>query len=355
MNKKIQMVHTIMKGDVNMSNVYTVAVVGATGAVGQKMIETLEKRNFPVGVFKPLASSRSAGKKVVFKGQEYIVEEATPESFEGVNIALFSAGGSVSAKLAPEAAKRGTIVIDNTSHFRMDPNVPLVVPEVNPEDIFKHQGIIANPNCSTIQMVVALKKIKDELGIKRIVVSTYQAVSGTGLEAIRELRTQLADSVVGNPLDEPKVYPHQISFNVIPQIDVFDENGFTKEEMKMINETKKIYHDDSIEVNATCVRVPVEYGHSESVYIETEKDFEMKDIYRLLEESEGVTILDDPTNSVYPMPIHATGFGETFVGRIRRDLYQKKGLSMFVVSDNLLKGAAYNAVQIAEKFIHGKQ
>jgi len=333
-----------------MSKTYNVAVVGVTGAVGTKMLETLEKRNFPINTLKVLASARSVGKEVQFKGNTYKVEEATPEAFEGIDIALFSAGGSVSERLAPEAAKRGAVAIDNTSFFRMHPDVPLVVPEVNPQDISKHKGIIANPNCSTIQMVVALKPIHDKYKIKRIVVSTYQAVSGTGQKAIRELETQSQAILSGSPV-QSNVYPHQIAFNVLPQIDVFEENGFTKEEMKMINETHKIFGDKSIEVTPTCVRVPVFNGHSESVYIETEKPFELSDVRAILSQGEGIGLIDDPENSGYPLPTHATGQGTTYVGRIRKDLYHPNGLNMWVVSDNLLKGAALNAVQIAEKLI----
>jgi len=333
-----------------MSKTYNVAVVGVTGAVGTKMLETLEKRNFPVNTLKVLASARSVGKEVQFKGNTYKVEEATPEAFEGIDIALFSAGSSVSELLAPEAAKRGAVAIDNTSFFRMHPDVPLVVPEVNPQDISEHKGIIANPNCSTIQMVVALKPIHDKYKIKKIVVSTYQAVSGTGQKAIQELKTQSQEVLSGKPV-QANVYPHQIAFNVLPQIDVFEENGFTKEEMKMVNETHKIFGDDSIEVTPTCVRVPVFNGHSESVYIETEKQFELSDVRTILSQGEGIGLVDDPENSGYPLPLHATGQEATYVGRIRKDLYHPNGLNMWVVADNLLKGAALNAVQIAEKLI----
>lgn len=332
---------------------YSVAVVGATGAVGQKMLETLEKRNFPVGRILPLSSARSAGTTVTFQGKEYTVEEAKPESFEGIDIALFSAGGSVSEALAPEAAKRGAIVIDNTSHFRMDPEVPLVVPEVNPHALREHKGIIANPNCSTIQMLVALKPIHDHFKIKRIVVSTYQAVSGTGHEAISELEDQTRQFANGETLTH-SVYPHQIAFNALPHIDVFLENGYTKEEMKMVNETHKIFEDDSIHVTPTCVRIPVVNGHSESVYIETEKAFELEDIYALLSSAEGVKVVDDPSNNVYPLATNASGDYDTHVGRIRRDLNHSNGLNMWVVSDNLLKGAALNSVQIAEKLVELK-
>lgn len=329
---------------------YTVAVVGATGAVGQKMIETLEKRNFPVGKLKVLASKRSVGKTVTYKEKEYVVEEALPESFEGVDFALFSAGGSVSKELVPEAVKRGAIAIDNTSAFRMDPNVPLVVPEVNAHALKEHAGIIANPNCSTIQMMVALKPIYDVYGIEKIVVSTYQAVSGAGDKAIHELKTQTNEALTGEALTK-QAFPHQIAFNVIPQIDVFEENGFTKEEMKMVNETHKILEDASIEVTPTCVRVPVVFGHSESVYIETSKSYDFEKVKELLAKAPGISVVDNPENKEYPMPIDAQGQYDTYVGRLRRDLFQENGLNMWVVSDNVLKGAALNAVQIAEELI----
>ena len=329
---------------------YNVAVVGATGAVGKKMIETLEKRNFPVNKLLPLASKRSAGTSVQFKGESLTVEELRSESFNGIDIALFSAGGHISELFAPEAVKHGAVVIDNTSQFRMDPNVPLVVPEVNPEDIFKHKGIIANPNCSTIQMVHALKPIYDAYGIRKIIVSTYQAVSGTGKEAIDELNGQSKKVLEDKPVS-PSVYPHQIAFNLLPHIDVFLENGFTKEEMKMINETKKIMHDDSIDVTATCVRVPVVTGHSESIFVETEKDFDLAELVSEIERTPGLVVMNDGKNAHYPTPLYASNQEETFVGRIRRDLYNSRGLNLWVVSDNLLKGAALNSVQIAEVLI----
>ena len=336
---------------------FHVAVVGATGAVGQQMLSILEQRDFPLASLKLLASARSAGKKVMFKGNEYTLEEATPEAFEGVDIALFSAGGSVSTKLVPEAIKRGTLCIDNTSAFRMDPDVPLVVPEVNPDKIFDNNGVIANPNCSTIQMVAALKPLYDKYGMDRIVVSTYQAVSGAGAKAIQELADQ-SQAVLNGDEVKKEVLPvgslpvkHQIAFNAIPQIDVFLDNGFTNEEMKMIRETKKIYGDESIKVSATCVRIPVERGHAESVYVELKEDFEMADVMALFANAPGVIVQDKPEEQVYPMPADATGKIEVFVGRVRRDLDYPKGLHMWVVSDNLLKGAAWNAVQIAEEWI----
>lgn len=335
-----------------------VAVVGATGAVGQQMIETLVKRDFPIKKLVLLSSSRSAGKIVTVGGKEYVVQEAKPESFEGIDIALFSAGGSVSKELAPEAAKRGAIVIDNTSAFRMDQEVPLVVPEVNEEDVHTHKGIIANPNCSTIQMVVALEPIRKKFGLNKIIVSTYQAVSGAGAAAIDELKEETRALIAGEAY-EPKVLPvksadrhYQIAFNAIPQIDMFEDNGFTFEELKMINETKKIMHDQSLQVAATCVRLPVETGHSESVYFELESEgITANDIKELLKDAPGVVLQDDPANQVYPMPAECVGKPDVFVGRVRRDLDNTKGFHMWVVSDNLLKGAAWNSVQIAESLV----
>ncbi|WP_026692437.1 aspartate-semialdehyde dehydrogenase [Peribacillus kribbensis] len=335
-----------------------VAVVGATGAVGQQMLRTLENRNYPVKELKLLSSARSAGTKITFKGEEYTVQEAKPESFEGVDIALFSAGGSVSKALAPEAVKRGAIVVDNTSAFRMDENVPLVVPEVNEEDLRKHNGIIANPNCSTIQMVVALEPIRKQYGLNKVVVSTYQAVSGAGAAAIQELKDQ-ARALINNEEFTPQILPvgsdkkkYQIAFNAVPQIDKFQDNGFTFEEMKMVNETKKIMHMPELKVAATCVRLPVETGHSESVYIEIGQDgVEASDIQSLLDGAPGVILQDNPAEQVYPMPAHSVGKNEVFVGRIRKDLDEEKGFHMWVVSDNLLKGAAWNSVQIAESLL----
>lgn len=328
---------------------FHVAVVGATGAVGNEMIKILEERNFPVEKLKLLASERSLGKSLEYKGESLPVEVLKEDSFTGVQIGLFSAGGSISEKFAPLAAQAGCVVVDNTSAFRMVPDIPLVVPEVNPEAIalYKNRGIIANPNCSTIQMVVALKPIHDAVRIKRIVVSTYQAVSGTGKKAIEELSEQtrallsFQDPVV-------KVYPHQIAFNCLPQIDVFVDNGYTKEEMKMINETRKIMNDPSIAVTATTVRVPVFYAHSESVNIETEKKITPQEVRDLLAKAPGVIVVDDPQQRLYPMAIHAAGKDETFVGRIREDESIPNGINMWIVSDNLRKGAALNAVQIAE-------
>ncbi|MDQ0253658.1 aspartate-semialdehyde dehydrogenase [Evansella vedderi] len=333
---------------------YRVAVVGATGAVGQQMLKTLERLNFPVASLLPLSSKRSAGKKITFKGEEITVQEATPESFEGIQLALFSAGGSVSKALAPEAVKRGAIVVDNTSAFRMDPNIPLVVPEVNEQDLKEHNGIIANPNCSTIQMVVALEPIRKAFGLNKIVVSTYQAVSGAGAEAIDEMYNQ-SKQVMNNEEVTKEILPvggdkkhYQIAFNAVPQIDLFQENGFTFEEMKMINETKKIMHDNELHVAATCVRLPVETGHSESIYIEVEKNgVSVKDLHEVLQEAPGLTLQDDPTQQIYPMAIDAAGKDDVFVGRIRKDLDNTTGFHLWVVADNLLKGAALNSVQIA--------
>lgn len=341
-----------------MAKQYTVAVVGATGAVGSKMMEKLIERKFPIGTIKFLASARSAGKPIEFDGTTYTIEEATSEAFEGVDIALFSAGGSVSEALAPEAAKRGAIVIDNTSHFRMDPLVPLVVPEVNRhvlKDIPK--GIIANPNCSTIQMVAALQPIRAQFGLTKVVVSTYQAVSGSGIAAIEELRTQSESWEQGKDV-EANVLPAKadkrhfpIARNVIPQIDKFTDNGYTYEEMKMINETKKIMEDETLKVAATCVRVPVVSGHSESVYIELEKEATVEEIFAVLKDAPGIVLQDDITTQTYPMPIYAENEDPTFVGRIRRDLDNPKGFHLWIVADNLLKGAALNSIQIAEAMI----
>ncbi|MGM0964864.1 aspartate-semialdehyde dehydrogenase [Bacillus pumilus] len=325
-----------------------VAVVGATGAVGQQMLKTLADRDFEMDTLTLLSSKRSAGTKVTFRGQEYTVQEATPESFEGVNIALFSAGGNVSKVLAPEAVKRGAIVVDNTSAFRMDENIPLVVPEVNEKDLHDHKGIIANPNCSTIQMVAALEPLRQAYGMKKVIVSTYQAVSGAGHEAIDELYSQ-SQAILNKEDVKPEVMPYQIAFNAIPQIDKFQDNGYTFEEMKMINETKKIMHMPELEVAATCVRLPIETGHSESVYVELESnDATVEDVKSILKDAPGITLQDDPSQQIYPMPADAVGKNDVFVGRIRKDLDRPNGFHMWIVSDNLLKGAAWNSVQIAE-------
>ncbi len=331
---------------------YNVAVVGATGAVGNEMVKTLEERDFPVKKLKLLASARSIGVYLTYKGKEVPVEELTEDSFKGVDIGLFSAGGSISQKFAPIAAAAGCVVVDNTSAWRMDPDVPLVVPEVNAHAIadYTKKGIIANPNCSTIQMVVVLKPLHDAARIKRVVVSTYQAVSGTGKKAIYELEQQVL-SIYNNKKVEKKVYPHQIAFNILPHIDSFLENGYTKEEMKMVNETKKIMEDYSIQVTATTARVPVFYGHSESVNVEFEKDLSPDKARRLLKKAPGVKVVDNPALAKYPLAITAAGKDETFVGRIRRDESVPYGLNMWVVADNIRKGAALNAVQIAEVLI----
>ncbi|MBO0487615.1 aspartate-semialdehyde dehydrogenase [Vagococcus fluvialis] len=336
---------------------YTVAVVGATGAVGTKMKEMLESSTLPIKGIKFLASKRSAGKEITFKEETYIIEELTSEAFLGADIALFSAGGAISQEFAPEAVKRGCVVIDNTSAFRMDEEVPLVVPEVNPHHLNDHKGIIANPNCSTIQMMVALEPLRQAYGLNRIIVSTYQAVSGAGVSAINELKQQATDMLAGKEEIEANILPcsgdkkhYPLAFNALPQIDVFGEDGYTQEEWKMINETKKIMSDESMSVSATCVRVPVMSGHSESIYIELEKeDVKVSDIQEILKTSSGIVLEDNPKEQLYPQPLTAVGKKEVFVGRIRRDLDVSTGFHMWVVSDNLLKGAAWNSVQIAEK------
>ncbi|SMP13340.1 aspartate-semialdehyde dehydrogenase [Desulfurobacterium pacificum] len=330
---------------------YRVAVVGATGAVGQEMIKTLEQRNFPVSEIKLLASARSAGKKLKFKGEEITVEELKPESFEGIDIALFSAGGDRSKQFAPEAVKRGAVVIDNSSAFRMEPDVPLVVPEVNPEDVEWHKGIIANPNCSTIQMVVVLKPLYDVSRIKRVVVATYQAVSGAGAQAIEELKEQSRAVLEGKPVPPPNKIPKQIAFNCVPHIDKFFPDGYTREEIKMINETKKIMHDDEIKVSPTCVRVPVFIGHSEAINIEFESPISVETAREVLSKAPGVTVIDDFENLQYPTPIDVAGKDDVLVGRIRKDDTIENGLNLWVVGDNLRKGAALNAVQIAELLV----
>ena len=331
---------------------YNVAVVGATGAVGNEMIRVLEERDFPVRELTLLASERSLGVEIDFRGKPIPVKVLDENSFKGIEIGLFSAGGSVSERYAPIAAAAGCVVIDNTSAFRMDPEVPLVVPEVNPQAIgqYKKKGIIANPNCSTIQMVVALKPIHDAVRIRRVVVSTYQAVSGTGKKAITELAEQTR-ALMSCQEVKVKVYPHQIAFNCLPHIDVFLDNGYTKEEMKMVNETKKIFDDPSIGVTATAVRVPVFYGHSESVNIETEKKISVEEVKKLLSTAPGVTLIDNPKENAYPLAIHAAGKDDTFVGRIREDESIPNGINLWVVADNIRKGAASNAVQIAEVLI----
>jgi aspartate-semialdehyde dehydrogenase len=332
-----------------MSRLFNVAIVGATGAVGNQMLEILEERNFPIKELRLLASERSEGKFLEFKGEQLVVQKLGRDSFKGIDIALFSAGGSRSEEFCPIAAASGAVCVDNSSAWRMDPDVPLVVPEVNPADIalYAKKGIIANPNCSTIQMMVALKPLHDYAKIKRIVVSTYQAVSGTGINAIDELRIQSGELLNGRPA-ECKVYPHQIAFNCLPHIDVFLDNGYTKEEMKMVNETRKILGDNSLRVTATTVRVPVFYSHSESVNIETERPLSAAKARELLAAAPGVKVVDDLATLTYPTAIDAAGQDLTYVGRIREDESIDNGLNLWVVADNLRKGAATNAVQIAE-------
>ena len=336
-----------------MTRLFNVAVLGATGAVGETMLALLEERNFPVDQVFPLASSRSAGKKVEFRGQEIPVLDVEQFDFSQAHIGLFSAGASVSAQYAPIAADHGCVVIDNTSQFRYDDDIPLVVPEVNAHALaqYKNRGIIANPNCSTIQMLVALKPIHDAVGIERINVCTYQAVSGTGKKAIDELAQQTTLLLSGKPI-KAEVYPKQIAFNVLPQIDVFLENGYTKEEMKMVWETQKIMGDDSIQVNPTAVRVPVFYGHSEAVHIETRKKITAEQAQDLLKKAPGITLIDERKPGGYPTAVtEGAGADPVFVGRIREDISHPRGLDLWVVSDNVRKGAALNSLQIAEVLI----
>jgi aspartate-semialdehyde dehydrogenase len=332
-----------------MSRQFNLAVVGATGAVGNEMLRVLEERAFPMKSLRLLASERSAGEFLEFAGEELLVEKLTRDAFAGIDIALFSAGGERSREFCPVAAAAGAVCIDNSSAWRMDPEVPLVVPEVNPEEIARYtqKGIVANPNCSTIQMVVALKPLHDYGRIRRIVVSTYQSVSGTGRRAIDELRIESGELLNGRPIT-PKVYPHQIAFNCLPQIDSFLESGYTREEMKLVNETRKILGDDALKVTATAVRVPVFYGHSESVNIETEKKITVAQARELIVQAPGCHLVDDPANQLYPMPVAAAGQDLILVGRIREDETVANGLNLWLCADNLRKGAATNAVQIAE-------
>ncbi len=324
-----------------------VAVVGATGAVGREMLNTLHARAFPAAQIIPFASARSAGTTVAYGDTELIVRELKEDVFQGIDLALFSAGGSTSETFAPHAVAAGCVVVDNSSAWRMDERCPLVVPEVNPDALEQHNGIIANPNCSTIQMVVALKPLHEAAQITRVVVSTYQAVSGTGHKAITEMETQVRQ-LFSMREPEVEVYPHRIAFNCLPHIDVFLENDYTKEEMKMVHETVKIIGDPGIKVTATCVRVPVFYGHSESVNIETVKKLSAKEARVILSQAPGVQVLDNPKAEIYPMPIDAAGEDLTFVGRIREDETIANGLNLWIVADNIRKGAALNAVQIAE-------
>ncbi len=332
--------------EVTVVRKYNVAIVGATGAVGQELLKVLAERDFPVGELLLLASARSEGKKIAWQGREYIVREAVPKAFAGVDLVLF-AGGSISQTLAPEAVKRGAVCIDNSSTFRYDPAVPLVVPEVNPEDVRWHRGIIANPNCSTIQMVVALKPLYDAFGIKRVVVATYQAVSGAGKEGLAELEQQIKQLAAGEPTS-PETFPYQIACNVIPHIDIFLDNDYTKEEMKMTWETQKMLHDENILLSATAVRVPVFRSHAEAVHIETERPVTAAAAREVLSHAPGVVIQDDPQQKLYPMPLYSSDTDEVYVGRIRKDIAVENGLSLFVVADQIRKGAATNAVQIAQ-------
>ena len=329
-----------------------VAVVGVTGAVGQEMLRILEERNFPVGELKPLASERSRGKRITFKGVEIPVEVLSRESFRGMDLALFSAGASISGEFAPLAVEAGCLVVDNSSAFRYEDDIPLIVPEVNPHQIkeVKNRGIIANPNCTTIISIVPLKPLHDYGKIERIIASSYQATSGAGAQAMLELEEQVRDYAAGKPLNS-RVFPYQIAFNLIPQIDVFLENGYTKEEMKMVWETRKIMEAPQIRVTATCVRVPIFRAHSVSITIETERKITREKALELLSQAPGVQVLDDPSNRRYPMPLYVAGKDDCFVGRIREDISCERGLNLFVVGDQLRKGAALNAIQIAELLV----
>ena len=324
-----------------------VAIAGATGAVGTEFLKLLEARDFPMKSLRLLASSRSAGSKLKFRGENLEVEELTPKSFKGIDIAFFSAGGSRSKEFAPHAVDSGAVVIDNSSAFRMDEKVPLVVPEINPKQAFEHQGLIANPNCSTIQMVVALNPIHRAANIQRVVVSTYQAVSGAGASAMEELKQQLRAWANDEPMKQ-EVFPTQIAFNLFPHIDVFQDNGYTKEEMKMVHETRKIMNDPNMQISATCVRVPVLRAHSEAVWVETEKPLSESEARELFEKEPGIVVQDERESGGYPTPWHITETQETYVGRIRKDISHPNGLTFWVVADQLYKGAALNAIQIAE-------
>jgi len=333
-----------------MAKKYTVAVVGALGVVGTEMISTLERRNFPVKELVPLDIASQAGKEVTFNKKQWVTKEAKEGAFIGVDIAIFSAGGDASAVLAPIAVKEGSIVIDNSSQWRMDPNCPLVIPEVNAKDLDWHKGIIANPNCSTTQMLVALKPLHEVAKIKRIVVSTYQAVSGSGKKVIDGLQTEAQEIIKDGKISKPRAYKKQIAFNAIPHIDIFQEGGYTKEEYKMVNETKKML-DSTINVTATCVRIPVWYGHSESINIETERKLTAEEAKEILSKAEGIKLIDDPSTELYPTPIDSNDEDLTMVGRVREDYTIAKGLNLWCVSNNIRKGAALNAVQIAETLI----
>ena len=329
-----------------------VAIAGATGAVGTEFLKLLEARDFPMKSIRLLASSRSAGSKLKFRGENLEVEELTPKSFKGIDIAFFSAGGSRSKEFAPHAVDSGAVVIDNSSAFRMDEKVPLVVPEINPKQAFEHQGLIANPNCSTIQMVVALNPIHRAANIQRVVVSTYQAVSGAGASAMEELKQQLRAWANDEPMKQ-EVFPTQIAFNLFPHIDVFQDNGYTKEEMKMVHETQKIMNAPNMQISATCVRVPVLRAHSEAVWVETEKPISESEARELFEKEPGIVVQDERESGGYPTPWHITETQETYVGRIRKDISHPNGLTFWVVADQLYKGAALNAIQIAEVLQQG--
>ena len=329
-----------------------VAIAGATGAVGTEFLKLLEARDFPMKSLRLLASSRSAGSKLKFRGENLEVEELTPKSFKGIDIAFFSAGGSRSKEFAPHAVDSGAVVIDNSSAFRMDEKVPLVVPEINPKQAFEHQGLIANPNCSTIQMVVALNPIHRAANIQRVVVSTYQAVSGAGASAMEELKQQLRAWANDEPMKQ-EVFPTQIAFNLFPHIDVFQDNGYTKEEMKMVHETRKILNAPNMQISATCVRVPVLRAHSEAVWVETEKPLSESEARELFEKEPGIVVQDERESGGYPTPWHITETQETYVGRIRKDISHPNGLTFWVVADQLYKGAALNAIQIAEVLQQG--
>ena len=329
---------------------YNVAVVGATGLVGQQVLKILAERKFPVGELFPLASDRSAGKTIVWQKKQYEVKETTPQSFKGVDFVFMAASNAASKEFAPIAVKSGAVVIDKSSFFRMDPTVPLVVPEVNGADIKKHKGIIASPNCSTIPMVVALNPLHQVNPIKHIVVDTYQAVSGTGSAAVDELELQVQQIAAGKPT-APKVYPRQIALNVLPEVDSFLDNGYTKEEWKMVEETRKIMHAAKMQISATCVRVPVYVGHSEAVHVEFSRPISPEEVNTILREAPGVKVMDNPKTRLYPTALDADGKDEVFVGRIRQDASNPKGLVMWVVSDNIRKGAALNAIQIAEELV----
>lgn len=332
-----------------MARSFNVAIAGATGAVGVEILKTLESRDFPLKSLKLLASSRSAGKKVSFKGEELVVEELTEKSFQGVDIALFSAGGSISKQFRRAVVDSGCVMVDNSSAFRLDEDVPLVVPEVNPEDVKWHKGVIANPNCTTIIMLVAVAPLHRAFGLKRLVASTYQAASGAGAKGMNELIDQSREVLAGHPA-VPKAFQDQIAFNVFPHIDVFQENAYTKEEMKMVNETRKMLHDPSMRITCTCVRVPVVRAHSEALNLEFDRKVTPEEVRAVLAKADDVIVVDDPANNKYPMPIDASGRPEVLAGRIRQDLSNPDGtgIEMFVAGDQLLKGAAYNAVQIAE-------